>query len=87
GSRTEITGKDALAVAKSNEPRPIDAQDKTDPNIGKSVQIAPTDYAQTPTPGILVGSTPTRWIIARQDKELGALHVHFPKHGFRLITS
>ena len=86
GLRTEIAGQDALAIAQNAEPRPIDKEDKTDPQIGKSVQIIPTDYAQTPTPGILVGSTPTRWIISRQDIELGTLHVHFPRHGFKLVV-
>ncbi len=86
GTPTEISGKEALDIARNAQPRPIDDADKTDPLIGKHVQIAPSDYAQTPTLGILVGSTPTRWIISRTDEELGSLHIHFPKQGFELAT-
>jgi hypothetical protein len=34
----------------------------------------------------LVGVMPNRWIIARQDAELGTLHVHFPRQGYTQIV-
>jgi hypothetical protein len=42
------------------------------------------DYGREPTTGMLVGVMPERWIIARQDDELGTLHVHFPRQGYKL---
>lgn len=84
GSRSEITAQQALEIAKSSTPRPIPPEHRTDPLIGKNVQIAPSDYGQVPTAGTLVGSTPSQWILARSEPGLGTLHVHFPKQGYSI---
>ena len=84
GVRNEISGEQALNIAGTSSPRHIAAEYRTDPTIGKRVQIAPSDYAQTPTAGILVGVTPSQWILAREESGLGTLHVHFPQQGFSL---
>ena len=84
GARNEISGEQALDIARDSVPRHIAAEHRVDPAIGKRVQIAPADYAQTPTAGILVGVTPSQWILARQENGLGTLHVHFPQQGFSL---
>ncbi|HET8705130.1 MAG TPA: glutathione S-transferase family protein [Pseudomonadales bacterium] len=85
GKRQEITPDDALRIAQQAQPRPIDPACQNDPLLGRNVQIAPNDYAQTPTRGKLVGSTSTRWIIARHDNQLGNLNVHFPKQGYDIL--
>lgn len=87
GSRTEISNARALEIAKDSAPRKISAEQLPDPLIGKSVVIAPADYAQDPAAGILVAVTPTQWIIARESKGLNTLHVHFPRTGFRLTEA
>lgn len=84
GPHEQITAEQALDIARQATPRPIAAEHRTDPLIGKSVQVAPSDYAQVPTPGVLAGVTPTQWILAREDAQAGTLHVHFPRAGFRL---
>lgn len=87
GSRSEIDGELALEIARKSAPRKIPAEHQADASIGKPVSISPSDYAQDPTTGILVGVTSTQWILAREQANVGTLHVHFPKTGFRLDTS
>jgi len=84
GKASPLDAGDAMAIARANSPRPIDPQYQTDANIGKAVIIAPTDYATDATPGVLIGSTPHSWILARKDDSVGVIHVHFPKNGFVL---
>jgi hypothetical protein len=83
GTAQEITAAQALQAA-SSEPRAIAAEYCQDALIGQAVSIAPADYGREPTAGVLVGVMPNRWIVARQDSELGTLHVHFPRQGYTL---
>lgn len=82
--RTEIRTEQAMQAAREAAPRVIPEEHRQDTRIGRPVSIAPTDYARDATRGLLVGVTPTRWIIARETPELGLLHVHFPQAGFVL---
>lgn len=84
GQAQEISAEQAQEIAKAASPRAIPAEHRSDALIGKKVSISPADYAQDATQGILVGATPARWILARESKSLGILHVHFPKQGFSL---
>lgn len=83
GKVQDITEAQALAAARA-EPRAIPKEYQQDALIGQTVSIAPADYGCEPTAGVLVGVAPERWIISRQDGELGTLHVHFPRQGFTL---
>lgn len=83
GASVQISAQQALQAAKA-EPRPIAAEHRQDALIGKQVSIMPADYGCEPTVGILVGVTSYRYILARQDAELGTLHVHFPCQGYTL---
>lgn len=85
GSETRISEADALDIARKATPRPLpeDAM-SDDPFLGKSVRIAPNDYGTDSVTGMLVASTPTRWIIHRDHDRCGGLNVHFPKHGFAI---
>ena len=85
GRRSEIDARQTLLIAKNSEPRAITAEEKQDDLIGRSVSIAPADYAQDETRGELVGSSANRWIIARTDPAVGTVHVHFPKQGFSIV--
>lgn len=84
GQYRDITAQQTLEIARDSVPREIPAAFRTDPLIGSRVRIAPSDYGQVPTDGTLAGSTPSQWILAREDRKLGTLHVHFPKQGFVL---
>ena len=83
GNYTKINQHDVFNQAK-NTPRPVDKTMQNNADIGKSVSIAPVDYARDSVEGELVGSDDTRWIVARQSNEFGLLHVHFPRDGYAL---
>ncbi|MES2918168.1 MAG: glutathione S-transferase family protein [Pseudomonadota bacterium] len=74
----------ALALARAATPRAIAAEFRSDVLVGQRVSVAPSDYGQVPTAGVLAGATPTRWIVAREDARLGLVHVHFPRQGYVL---
>ncbi|MGH8494305.1 MAG: glutathione S-transferase family protein [Moraxellaceae bacterium] len=82
GHRREISAEQALSTAGTSTPRAIPAEFLKDALIGRKVSIAPADYARLPTQGILVGASAPRWIVAREEKDLGTVHVHFPRDGF-----
>ncbi len=83
GTAQQIVAAHALQAARV-QPRAIAAEYSQDAMIGQTVSIAPADYGCKPTTGVLVAVMPTRWVIARQDTELGTLHVHFPRQGYTL---
>ena len=85
GSSQQINEAQALQAAQA-QPRAIALEYRQDSLIGKTVSIAPADYGCEPTTGTLVGVMPNRWIIARQDAELGTLHIHFPRQGYQLTA-
>ncbi|PLW84117.1 glutathione S-transferase family protein [Kineobactrum sediminis] len=84
GHRHEISPQQALDAAAMAHPRAIPEDHLSDSRIGQKVTIAPADYGQVPTAGVLVGSAAHSWILAREDARLGTLHVHFPQAGYNL---
>lgn len=87
GRRSELMADEALEIARQAQPRAIAPEYTSDSQIGQSVLITPSDYARQATPGTLVGSSPTQWIIAREQAEIGRVHIHFPKQGYILQRS
>lgn len=84
GQHEKTNQASVFAAAKENEPRAIAPAMRHHEDIGRTVSIAPTDYAQDATKGTLVGADGDRWIIARESDEFGTLHVHFPQHGYEM---
>jgi glutathione S-transferase len=84
GQRTGATKKNAFESAKNQAPRNIPKNMLKAENIGEKVLIKPSDYAKDSVTGVLVGENQSRWILARDTTEFGALHVHFPKQGFEI---
>ncbi|MBF7731544.1 glutathione S-transferase family protein [Pseudomonas sp. N040] len=84
GRRHEISAEQALEMARQASPRSIPSAQRRDQRIGQPMQVTPVDYRQTPTTGTLVGVTANSWILARQQAEVGTVHVHFPQQGFAL---
>lgn len=84
GFPEELQAVETLAIARLGTPRPIPHAQHRDPLIGKRVRIAPDDYGQTPTRGVLVGADETRLILARELPGGGLVHVHFPRRGYLL---
>lgn len=82
GRPEPIDGDRAVAVARESEPREL-PESTDDPDLGKTVRIAPTDYGRDDTEGTLVAATKDRWIIARDTQTCGRIHAHFPTHRFQ----
>ncbi len=87
GRRAEMTGAEALEVARAAEPAPAPAHDGADPSglaPGAGVIVMADDYGRDPIAGTLVAATPSRLVIARETPSLGCLNVHFPRVGYIL---
>jgi hypothetical protein len=57
---------------------------RQDENVGRRVQISPSDYGLIAVEGMLVGADSERLILARQSERLGEVNIHFPRHGYIL---
>jgi len=55
GAQSALSADEALEAARSSEPRAISEQG-SDPMLGKTVSIAPDDYAREPVTGGSGGS-------------------------------
>ena len=90
GQRTEMTGADALAIARDSEPAQAPAHDDADPSglaPGAAVVVMADDYGRDPIPGRLVAANAQRVTIAREQADLGRLQLHFPRAGFILAPA
>lgn len=89
GSRSEMTGAEALAAAKAAEPAAAPAHDPSAAEglePGAAVSVRADDYGRDPIAGNLAAATLERVIIARDDPEVGRVHVHFPRAGYLLAA-
>ena len=81
---TALSADQALINASQAEPRPLPANASDNLLLGQEISLAPVDYGRDPVYGLLVAETPERWIIAREDAQVGTVHLHFPRQGFRV---
>lgn len=84
GLPSPLSIEESLAIARRATPRAIAPEFRADARVGQRVTIAPADYGQVPSTGMLAGVTPTRWILAREDRLVDTVHVHFPRDGYTL---
>ena len=85
GRRSEMTGAEALEVARLATPETRTDHDAHDPlglEPGAAVSVSADDYGRDPVAGKLVAATPERVVIGREDATLGELNVHFPRVGY-----
>lgn len=85
GERSEMTPGEALAVAASSEPAHRTDHDASDPlglAPGSPVRVMADDYGRDPIEGSLVTANSGRVVIAREDPQVGRIHVHFPRVGY-----
>ena len=90
GRMEKFTSGDAIAVAASAEPAPLQGdvfQDEHGIALGSAVTVAAESFGQEPTAGELVAATRTRYTLRRTDPRAGTVHVHFPRIGYVLRAS
>jgi glutathione S-transferase len=85
GTPSDMTPKEALAVAKAATSEAQEAADAHDPNgrkPGQTVAVSADDYGRDPIKGTLVFSNAHEIAIRREAPEVGEVVVHFPRAGF-----
>ncbi|MDY0747983.1 glutathione S-transferase family protein [Paucibacter sp. R3-3] len=82
GMRSEMSGVDALALAASSTPVAVEVEADLGFAAGDEITVTPTDYAQDPVAGTLVGLSTKRVTLRRVDERAGTVHVHFPRVGY-----
>ena len=90
GTRTEITGQEALDIARQSEPALAPAHDEADPlglEPGSAVVVMADDYGRDPIAGTLVAANPEHIVIAREAEGLGRLNIHFPRAGYVAVAA
>ena len=83
-----MTSADALAAARDAEPMkmsPSGPAAGSDYQLGDEVAIAADDYGPEQTGGRVTAISVDSVTIERQDAALGAVAVHFPRAGYRVI--
>ncbi|MEX2482566.1 MAG: glutathione S-transferase family protein [Gammaproteobacteria bacterium] len=86
GRPRALSAAAALDIARDAEPNPIAAEHATIPEgiaPGAMVVVEPLDQ-NSPATGRLLAATKTRITLATADERCGAVHVHFPRLGYRL---
>lgn len=87
GKSTKINKALVFEAAREGQPRVLSRAQLSDPNIGASVTIEPTDYARDSVTGILAGADDSRWVVARHTEKFGTLHVHFPVADYQITIN
>ena len=85
GERLEMTGAQALDVARESTPAKAPEHDPADPlglAPGAAVVVSADDYGRDPISGALVAANWERVVITRDEPSLGRLHIHFPRAGY-----
>ncbi len=87
GSFSQMSGEEAIALAREASPAPLPEEALVDPNgfqVGQRVAIAAIDYGVDPVEGELLFSGREELVLRREDPRAGILHVHFPRIGFAI---
>jgi len=87
GQYTEISSGDAIQVARSSRPEPLQdpvALETSGIALGEQASAMPTDSGLNPVTGELVKASTDEIVIRRTDPRAGTVHVHFPRFGYQL---
>jgi glutathione S-transferase len=87
GTMSEMSPKDAIMIAKSNEPITKQNTDTFDPQglkPGMIVTVSPDlDGGEQPVEGEVVATSADTITLLRRDAGIGNIGVHFPREGYR----
>lgn len=85
GTHEQMSSADAIAIAHAAEATAeLRFEAERGFAFGQEVSVTPTDYAQDPVTGRLVGLTDDEVALEREDPRAGELVVHFPRIGFQI---
>ncbi len=86
GTKTDLSGAEALAVAQAATPGETSgvAENAESWQAGDQVSVTPMDYARDPVVGALVTYNGQEIAVQRTDDAVGDVTVHFPRVGFAL---
>ena len=85
GRRSDMAPHAALEIARNAEPDvtpPANAVDLQDFPVGTCVAIKPDDYGQEVTSGEIAWVSDDEIAVTRQDDDVGAVMVHYPRLGY-----
>jgi len=85
GTRTDISGLDALAIAAKASPKARPKETTPDfeaRKVGDRVRVLADEPVKTPIEGEIVSLSVHHIAIRRRDPELGEVVVHFPRLGY-----
>lgn len=84
GTPEPMAAEEALAVARAAEPEPVRASAgfEEDPAVGALVRVRADDYGRDGIEGELVMIGRDEVVLRREDPQVGAVHVHFPRLGY-----
>lgn len=90
GNPTEITGAEAVDIARSSSAVAPDLPADGDTGGlkgGTRVTVTPDDVGRDPVEGILVRADDREVVIRRSDPRAGTVHVHFPRAGYDVAAA
>ena len=90
GTPTPMDAKEALQVAEAATPDAVHLSHPETADIvtpGNEVNVAADDYGRDPVAGTLLGLSAQKVVIRRADPQVGELHLHFPRAGFRVTRT
>lgn len=90
GEKTEITGEQALTIARQAEPQTAEQADPDEPNglkPGDAIQIMADDYGTNPISGELVSSSAQHVALRQHNDEVGNVVIHFPRAGYVVMPA
>jgi glutathione S-transferase len=84
GESTPMTTAESIAIAAKGELAKLSFIPEPGLDQGEEVTVTPTDYANDPVVGKLVGLSALEVVVERNDDRAGTVHVHFPRIGFQI---
>jgi hypothetical protein len=86
GTSKDLSAKDALAIAETAAPAPIDAASIIDDDdlLGSQVSIRPDGYDTQALTGEVVFVARDEISVRRADGPLGEVFVHYPRIGYTI---
>jgi len=88
GQSSDMTAEQAIKIASESTPAPTTGMSEHEPQgltLGQKISVAPdVDGGEQPVAGALVAADAAQITLHRQEPDVGDIHVHFPRTGYRI---